>query len=45
MGSLDDELTDELGERGEDVEDESAAGRGRVEGLMQGAEAEAESTG
>ena len=34
-GAGDDELADELGQGGEDVEDQPAAGGGRVEGLVQ----------
>ncbi|GHA39030.1 hypothetical protein GCM10010372_44010 [Streptomyces tauricus] len=41
MGALDDELADELGEAGKDVEDESAAGGGGVEVLVERSEANA----
>jgi len=40
-GAFDDELADELGEGGEDVEDEAAAGGGGVECFVQGPEADA----
>jgi hypothetical protein len=35
VGAFDDELADELGEGGEDVEDEPSAGGGGVQGLVQ----------
>jgi hypothetical protein len=41
VSPLDDELADELGEGGEDVEHQPPAGGGGVEGLMQGPEADA----
>jgi hypothetical protein len=34
VGAFDDEFAQELGERGEDVEHESAAWRGRVDRLV-----------
>ena len=37
-GALDDQLADELRQRGEDVEDQPAAGSGGVQGLMQALE-------
>jgi hypothetical protein len=40
-GALDDQLADELGERGEDVEDQPPAGGGRVQGLVQALEPDA----
>ena len=39
-GAFDDQFADELGERGEDVEDQPAAGSGGVECLVQAFEAE-----
>ena len=41
LGALDDELADELRQRGEHVEDEAAAGGGGVDRLLQGAEPDA----
>jgi hypothetical protein len=41
VGALDDELADELGQRGEDVEDQTATGRGGVQRLVQRAEPDA----
>jgi hypothetical protein len=38
-GALDDQLADELRERGEDMEDQPAAGGGGVQGLVQALEA------
>ncbi|GHD29118.1 hypothetical protein GCM10007147_29620 [Nocardiopsis kunsanensis] len=40
MGALDDEFADELGQCGEDVEDQAPARDGGVQGLVQGAEAD-----
>jgi hypothetical protein len=40
-GALDDQLADELGQRGEDVEDQPAAGGGGVQGLVQALEPDA----
>src|SRR6267142_1066693 len=39
-GALDDQFADELGQRGEDVEDQPAAGGGGVQGLVQALEAD-----
>ena len=39
-GALDDQLADELRQRGEDVEDQPAAGGGGVQGLVQALEAD-----
>ena len=39
-GALDDQLADELGQRGEDVEDQPAAGGGGIQGLVQALEAD-----
>src|ERR1035441_10074630 len=39
-GALDDQLADELRERGEDMEDQPAAGGGGVQGLVQALEAD-----
>ncbi|KWX05457.1 hypothetical protein TH66_01775 [Carbonactinospora thermoautotrophica] len=41
VGGLDDEFADELGQGGEDVEDQPAAGGGGVQGLVQALEADA----
>ena len=38
--ALDDQLADELGQRGEDVEDQPAAGGGGVQGFVQALEAD-----
>jgi hypothetical protein len=39
-GAFDDQLADELGQRGEDVEHQPAAGGGGVQGLVQALEAD-----
>lgn len=44
LGTLHDQLADELSKGGEDVEDEAAAGGGGVEGFLQGPEADAAAT-
>jgi len=41
VGAFDDELADELGQGGEDVEDQPPAGGGGVQGLVQRAESDA----